>query len=404
MKAACYWGDPNYRPYPPVMGGVDADVLIVGAGVAGLFTAYHLLEEGVTDIVVVEGGTVGSGSTGRSAGMLTCEGETASWSALAKEFGTDQARLYLDAQERALHTIAHVIKKGNIFCDFAVRDYYLLAGIESDKARVLSEFHTYKALGGNPQWLEHEEFAAELATPLYDSGERMQKGISVDPMRFMQGFASYLRARGVRIFEHSPVESIQSEVAYAHGHPIHFNRIVRAQGTAYQGDDVENFVTTIGLTAPLSYGILRTLALDDKDMFADMHTPSFFYGKITGEDRLMLGYGDSKVSTTKGETDMFTPHVDMLEAYLKRLYPQEVLCFEYVWSGVFSLSRSALPIVTIDANCATIAGVGSQVASVALSEYVAHALVHGAHPLDRLFASNRESESISHTNTAAVSV
>ena len=50
-----------------------AEVVIIGAGVIGCSTAYHLARMGVTDIVVVEMGQVGSGSSGKSASMLTLQ-------------------------------------------------------------------------------------------------------------------------------------------------------------------------------------------------------------------------------------------------------------------------------------------------------------------------------------------
>lgn len=50
-----------------------AEVVIIGAGVIGCSTAYHLARMGVTDIVVVEMGQVGSGSSGKSASMLSLQ-------------------------------------------------------------------------------------------------------------------------------------------------------------------------------------------------------------------------------------------------------------------------------------------------------------------------------------------
>jgi glycine/D-amino acid oxidase-like deaminating enzyme len=57
-----------------------ADVVIIGAGVIGCSTAYHLAQLGITDVAVVEMDQVGSGSSGKSASMLSlqyCEDELA---------------------------------------------------------------------------------------------------------------------------------------------------------------------------------------------------------------------------------------------------------------------------------------------------------------------------------------
>src|SRR5690349_20753759 len=49
-----------------------ADVVIVGGGLEGCAAAWALAERGVTDVVVVERGTVGSGMTGKSSGIVRC--------------------------------------------------------------------------------------------------------------------------------------------------------------------------------------------------------------------------------------------------------------------------------------------------------------------------------------------
>lgn len=51
----------------------SADVVIIGAGVIGASTAYHLAQQGVTDVVIVEMGQPGSGSTSKSASMLSLQ-------------------------------------------------------------------------------------------------------------------------------------------------------------------------------------------------------------------------------------------------------------------------------------------------------------------------------------------
>ena len=50
-----------------------ADVVIIGAGVIGCSTAYHLAQMGITDVAVVEMGQVGSGSSSKSASMLSLQ-------------------------------------------------------------------------------------------------------------------------------------------------------------------------------------------------------------------------------------------------------------------------------------------------------------------------------------------
>ena len=63
------------RAYPCPISEVpmvkSCDVVIIGAGVIGCSTAYHLARLGITDVVVLEQEEVGSGSSGKSAAMLS---------------------------------------------------------------------------------------------------------------------------------------------------------------------------------------------------------------------------------------------------------------------------------------------------------------------------------------------
>ncbi len=389
MKDVCYWGDPGYVPHAPLGEDIETDVLIIGGGVAGLFTAYHLLKEGVKDIVVLEGATIGSGSTGRSAGMLTSDNETAHWSTLVATYGEQDTKLFFDAQKRALSTVARLIKQENIACDFGLRDYYVVGGGLQEQAKVMSEFMVQKTLGGQSELLTEDAFKGELTTALYDIGQRMEQGITVDPMRFIQGVGMYLASVGVRVYEHSHVVEVSTNEAKTTQGSVRARYIVSAQGPAETHERLENYVTTIGLTPPLASPILTAMALEDQDMFADLLEPSFFYAKVTGENRLMIGYGDDVVTSSKAEVPLHTPHIDVLTEYLHAFCPTHPLEFEYAWSGVFSLSKDPLPFVAIHAKGATIAGVGSQIASVALAEYIAHMYVHGDHPLHTLFSTQR---------------
>jgi glycine/D-amino acid oxidase-like deaminating enzyme len=60
-----------------------ADVVIVGGGIEGAATAWALAQRGVTDVVVVERNTVGSGMTGKSSGIVRCHYGVSSLAAMA---------------------------------------------------------------------------------------------------------------------------------------------------------------------------------------------------------------------------------------------------------------------------------------------------------------------------------
>ncbi len=167
MKNECFWDDKNYKPGEPLAADISTRFLIVGAGVAGLFTAHFLLKHGVKDVIVIERNEIGTGSTGHSAGMLVSDLETGPWSQVWGHHGRANASLYYRAQKDALDEVALVIEEAKIDCDFAWRDFLIVAGDEEGKKKMITEFGAHQKLGGHfSQMLEGEELQDELHSEL----------------------------------------------------------------------------------------------------------------------------------------------------------------------------------------------------------------------------------------------
>src|SRR5262245_19319355 len=123
MSPISYWHDSlepgdDLQPRPSLAGSVDADVVIVGAGFSGLWTAYYLL---TTDpslrVVVLERDTAGFGASGRNGGW--CVGDQgAPLPVLDKEGGPDAARLMVQALHDAVDEVGAVVEREGIDCHF----------------------------------------------------------------------------------------------------------------------------------------------------------------------------------------------------------------------------------------------------------------------------------------------
>ncbi|MES2007093.1 MAG: FAD-binding oxidoreductase [Patescibacteria group bacterium] len=392
MKDECFWDDKNYKPGAPLHGEESTDFLIVGAGVAGLFAAYFLLKHGVKNVVVVERNEIGSGSTGHSAGMLVSDLETGPWSQVYGVHGRANASLYYRAQKDALDEVALIIEEAKIECDFSWRDFLIVAGEAEGEKRIITEFGAHQKLGSTfGTLLEGEDLKDELNSPLFTMGERVDKGISVNPMQFIRGVGAYLRARGVRIYEGTNLLNVSGEVAHTTHGDVTFKKIIFAQGTAEKHANLRNFATTLGITIPLPEAKLEELRLMDRDMFIDTEKPSYHYAKVTGDNRLMVGYGDDVVDVQSGSTKLFEPHIIQIENFLNRFAGPEAT-LEYGWTGVFSLSRQVLPHIDIKEGKAIMAGMGTQTACIAAADHTVAMMVKGEHHLEPLFNQKLQSQ------------
>lgn len=383
MRKKLFWTDPTYKPGPKLKGDTKTDYLIAGGGVVGLFTAYFLLKRGVKNIVVIEKETVGSGSAGHSAGMLIAEEiETARWRELVRLYGNRLASLYLKVQEDAEKEVAKLIRKEKIKCDYGKYDFLIVS--EWSHRKLMNELKLRKPLGSHYKLLEGKKFEQEFRTPAFHEGAVVEKSISVNPVKLLHGFAKYLKKKGVLIYEYTPLIATKGNIGMTPKGNISFKQIVYARGTHEKYPKLKNVMTTVSITRPLSLKELNQLELADKDMFLDDQHQSYHYGKITKDNRLLMGYGDVVTDLAETDVPLHAPHIRNIKRFIKRVVGKSIP-LKYAWTSIYSLSKQKLPIVRIKRNRTTIAGTGTQITSIALAEYAASVLTGHKHPLQSLF-------------------
>src|SRR5205085_2599330 len=106
-RTVSLWMNTDVAPEaPPLRGRENADVVVVGSGIAGLSTAYELTERG-KDVVVLDRGPIGKGMTSRTTAHLVAISDD-SFDAFIKLRGLDLAKLYYTSQSAAVDRIEHI--------------------------------------------------------------------------------------------------------------------------------------------------------------------------------------------------------------------------------------------------------------------------------------------------------
>ena len=95
--------------YPPLDASIEADVLVVGAGITGLVTALLLQREGL-GVTVIDQHRVGAGVTGYTTGKLSSLHQLV-YSELSNTFGVEGARTYAEANEAGLACLADLVEE-----------------------------------------------------------------------------------------------------------------------------------------------------------------------------------------------------------------------------------------------------------------------------------------------------
>src|SRR6478672_7459879 len=167
---------------------MNADVVIVGGGIEGTAAAWALSQRGVTNVVVAERNTVGSGMTGKSSGIVRCHYGVSSLAAMAA-VGLE---LFEKAQE--------------IFgTDIGFRQTGYVVGVGEPNVDSLRKSLTaQRAVGVQTEEVDHAEVArlwpfADLSPFAAFAWEA--RGGYGDAYQTAQAFAISARAAGVRILQ-----------------------------------------------------------------------------------------------------------------------------------------------------------------------------------------------------------
>ncbi|HVE68821.1 MAG TPA: FAD-dependent oxidoreductase [Solirubrobacteraceae bacterium] len=182
----------------PLRGRQAAEVAVVGAGITGLLAALALSEDGV-EVAVVEAGRVGGGVTGHTTAKLSSL-HSLQYAQIARRHGEAVARQHGQANEAGLAAIFEIAERHGIGCDLRRRDNYTYAPAGDDPSGVREEAELAARLGLSA------EYATDVPLPFPVAGAvRFRDQGEFHPRQFALGVAAVLEARGVRIWEGSPV-------------------------------------------------------------------------------------------------------------------------------------------------------------------------------------------------------
>ena len=194
------------EPCPALMGAVQADVVVVGAGFAGLSAALEMAQRGLS-VVVLEADRVGSGASGRNGGQAIV-GYASGQEPFEEQLGAADAQRAWVMSLQALDLMEQRMAAHQIDCDW-VKGYVYVAD-SARKARALrDEVDGLQRRGIPCDWAEGAQVPRLIDSPRYVVAARETRSGHLHPLKYALGLARAAQAAGVRIFEHTPVTALQ---------------------------------------------------------------------------------------------------------------------------------------------------------------------------------------------------
>jgi glycine/D-amino acid oxidase-like deaminating enzyme/nitrite reductase/ring-hydroxylating ferredoxin subunit len=181
--------------FPPLKQNISTDVAIVGAGLAGMTTAYLLAKAG-RRVVVVDDGTVGGGETGRTTAHLTSEIDDQYFS-IESLHGEDGARIAAQSQIGAIDKIEEIVRELSIECNFERVDGYLFTDKDESGDDLKKELEAAKRAG-----IPGVELLEQIPHSAFQSGPclRFPRQAQFHPLRYLNALARAITERGGSIY------------------------------------------------------------------------------------------------------------------------------------------------------------------------------------------------------------
>jgi glycine/D-amino acid oxidase-like deaminating enzyme len=351
-----YAGQPAAATAPPPLPD-SADVVIVGGGFTGLWTAYYLLRDHPgLDVLVLEAEHVGFGASGRNGGWVSAL-YPVSPDTLAHRHGRASALAMMAALRETVTEVGAVAAAEGIDCGFHQGGMVTLARSTAQAARGRAEAEHGQAWGDGTQWLDAGAARERLAASDVHGATVNPHCARVHPRRLVDGIAAAVRAHGGMIADGSRVTSIApGAVALERGHRIHARHIVRATEawTATLPGSRRAIAPVYSLmvaTEPLPQQSWDEIGLANREVFAD-HRHVIIYGQRTVDDRIAFGGRGAPYhfrSRLRPEFDHEAAVFADLRTTLTQMLPQlEGVEFTHAWGGPLGIARDWHPSVGYD--------------------------------------------------------
>ena len=204
MSSTPLWLDDAPAPRAPLVRDLDTRVCIVGAGVTGLATAWHLVQRGIR-ATLVDGRTVAGGASGRNGGFVTA-GPAPAYHEAVQRWGRASAQRIqaatVDAREQVLRLAAEIGADAALRRSGSLR----VALDEVEAADVRAELAALLADGFAASGVGEADLPAALRGP-GRHGMFVPDDVLMHPARWYRALAAQLEREGVAIFEHTPVSA-----------------------------------------------------------------------------------------------------------------------------------------------------------------------------------------------------
>ncbi|MBI1889488.1 MAG: FAD-dependent oxidoreductase [Burkholderiales bacterium] len=312
----------------PLRSNIDAEVCIIGAGIAGLTTAYLLGKQG-KKVVLIDAMEIGAGETGRTTAHFFPPDNR--YFKIEQAFGSAKAKQIADSYRAATDLVESIVQDEGIACSFERVDGYLFSLIEEQHLDLTHELAAARRAGLDVDML------ARAPNQSFDTGPCLcfHHCAQFHPLQYLAGLARAFATNGGQIYGETRALKIednnQKQVVVTNGGRIRADAVVVATNTPFNDRVVMHTKQSgyrtyvVGMRVPKG-SVPRVQLWDTGDPYYYVRlAPTDLFAD---HDVLIVGGADHKV----GQEVHPEQHYAIVENWVRERYPMAENV-EYAWSG-----------------------------------------------------------------------
>jgi glycine/D-amino acid oxidase-like deaminating enzyme len=350
---------PAVVPRPSLDGDREADVIIVGAGYTGLWTAYYLLEHSPKlDVVVVEREVAGFGASGRNGGWCSAL-FPARLDRIAKESSRDEAIRLQRTMNATVDEVGRVVAQHGLDVGWHKGGTVIVSRNELQLERAKADVDDAREWGFGPEDLElldEKAVQSRIGVPDAIGGTWNAHCAAINPAKLVRGLADIVEARGATVYENTPVLTIAPGGVRTPFGTIRAPHVIRAT-EGYTADlptskrDIAPVYSLMIATEPLPESTLASIGLADRPTFSEFRN-MIIYGQRTDDGRIAFGGRGAPYkfgSRTDPKHDVDERVFTWLQKTLAELFPALAgVTITNRWGGPLGIARDWWATVGLD--------------------------------------------------------
>jgi len=338
--------------YEKLIKNIQTNIVVIGGGYTGLSCALSLAKNYNEDVVLVEAGHIGWGSSARNAGFCCIPPAKMSVKKMFKKFGKEETKKFFSNTIEGSNFTKDLIKEYNIDCDLTGDCNYEVAPHPSYFDSIKEEAETYKKEFG----IETKVYSKEEFNEIGHAGNEQfgafsyKPGFAINPLKFLLGIAKQATKVGVKVYQNSKVNKIEKKSGkyniITNDHIITTNKIVMATNGFYNDDlfpKLNNMIlpviSNIIITRPLTNDEIKSHNFVTHNPVLNIRNLLFYY-RLLKDNRFLFGargdlIGSEQSSIIKSKK---------MENQMKKVFPNwKNVEIDYHWRGLVAVTTKFTP-------------------------------------------------------------